>query len=335
MDNTVAIHPDKYGSDASSSSIWADELSNRGFGVRWVDVYRSDALRQMRGCRAFMWRWGHYSRMRQVALRLLPVLDAVCGLVTYPALRECWHYDDKVSQYLLLAALEIPTPSTQLFFDRMEALGYLRACSYPKVVKLAHGVGGGNVALVESREQAEHLANVLFSSGVSTLLGEGSAILPRGAPGSEVIDPRDCVLARDYLFVQEYLANNPFDTRVTVVGDSVFAFRRMNRPGDFRASGSGCIDYATDAIDERFVRLAWQTARKTRMRCVAIDGLYDASGSPVVSEISYTFASAAVAACPGRWIISGIGDAIEWAPGRIEPERLQVELLLNDVQRRA
>lgn len=29
------------------------------------------------------------------------------------------------------------------------------------------------------------------------------------------------------------------DTRVTVIGHCAFGYRRYNRPGDFRASGSG------------------------------------------------------------------------------------------------
>src|SRR6185503_17089802 len=45
-----------------------------------------------------------------------------------------------------------------------------------------------------------------------------------------------------YILLQEFLSNNKFDTRVTVIGNRAFAYRRFNRPNDFRASGSGNFD---------------------------------------------------------------------------------------------
>lgn len=48
---------------------------------------------------------------------------------------------------------------------------------------------------------------------------------------------------KKYILFQEYLPDNEFDTRVTVIGNRAFAFRRFNRKKDFKASGSGEIDY--------------------------------------------------------------------------------------------
>ena len=60
--------------------------------------------------------------------------------------------------------------------------------------------------------------------------------------------PRRFELQRDYLLVQEFLPGNGFDTRITVIGNRAFGFRRFNRPDDFRASGSGRIDWNPAAI---------------------------------------------------------------------------------------
>ena len=34
---------------------------------------------------------------------------------------------------------------------------------------------------------------------------------------------------KNYIYFQEFIPGNEFDTRVTVIGDRAFAFRRMNR----------------------------------------------------------------------------------------------------------
>ena len=55
---------------------------------------------------------------------------------------------------------------------------------------------------------------------------------------------------RSYILWQEFIPDNQRDFRVTIIGRRyAFVFWRNNRPGDFRASGSGLIDY--DVADGR------------------------------------------------------------------------------------
>jgi hypothetical protein len=87
---------------------------------------------------------------------------------------------------------------------------------------------------------------------------------------------------------------------VTVIGDRAFAFRRLNRPNDFRASGSGRIDWDPAHIDEEAVRVAFRIARALGSQSIAVD-ILRRDGQPVVSEISYYYEGWAVAECPGHW----------------------------------
>src|SRR5690606_15154424 len=48
---------------------------------------------------------------------------------------------------------------------------------------------------------------------------------------------------KGYLYFQEFMPKNEFDTRLIVIGNRCFGIRRYNRTGDFRASGSGLIKY--------------------------------------------------------------------------------------------
>ena len=38
---------------------WADFLEKRGVHVRWLNLLRPDALRQIEGCDGVMWHWFH------------------------------------------------------------------------------------------------------------------------------------------------------------------------------------------------------------------------------------------------------------------------------------
>jgi glutathione synthase/RimK-type ligase-like ATP-grasp enzyme len=83
------------------------------------------------------------------------------------------------------------------------------------------------------------------------------------------------MISKNYVYYQKYLPNNNFDTRVTVIGDRAFAFRRFNRTRDFRASGSGKIDYDMDSIDKRMIKIALETSEECGFQCMAFDFLYD------------------------------------------------------------
>src|SRR5690606_32059203 len=107
-------------------------------------------------------------------------------------------------------------------------------------------------------------------------------------------------LQKGYLLVQEVLDENAVDTRITVIGDRAFGFRRFNRPDDFRASGSGRIDWDQAPIAEDGVRLAFQVARTLGTQSVAVDVLRR-GGQPVINEISYYYEGWAIADCPGHW----------------------------------
>lgn len=319
----IAVQPDDYGPGDASSPIWTRLLREAGHEVRQVDVYRADILEQLEGCHGFMWRHAHWPHMRQVAKRLLPVLEWELGLAVYPDQNTCWHYDDKIVQAYLFEALQIPAPKTWVWFERGQALAFARSAGYPLVLKLWAGAGSRNVALVRSQNEAVGWVKRFFGRGVVSLTPRWSSVtaflkemaviaLRRKRP------PPLGELHKNYVLFQEFLPDNPYDTRVTVIGNRAFGFRRFNRDGDFRASGSGKIDYDPKGVSPEFVRLAFDTARKLRAQSCAIDGLWRA-GEATVGEVSYTYVSRAVWACPGHW-----DEDLNWHTGQMWPEEAQV-----------
>jgi glutathione synthase/RimK-type ligase-like ATP-grasp enzyme len=333
----VAIQPDdftnpKIGKSDASSPRWARLIEAAGHEVRRVDVRRPDILDQVRDCDGFMWRHSHAPVDRDVARRLLPVLERELGIATYPDQATCWHFDDKIAQSFLFAAHDIPTPRTWTWFDRDQARAWLEQAELPLVLKLASGAGSTNVRLVRTREEAANWVDRLFFDGVVTLQGDGMEVVEgvwrrvRGAARvllrGRKLPLRAPELHRGYVLFQEFLPGNDFDTRVTVIGNRAFAYRRQNRPGDFRASGSGVFDPDPEKIDLDTVRLAFRIAQKLRAQSVAIDGLRRGD-ERVVTEVSYAYVSWMVHDCPGHWEEED-GQPV-WKAGAMWPEEAQVE----------
>ncbi len=331
---TIAICADDYTAPGkpprydAASGRWKTYLEEAGCLVKWVDVRSPAILSEVEDCDGFMWRWAHFAGMGRIARRLLPILERDLGLAVYPDQSTCWHYDDKVAQALLFEALGIPSPRSWIFYDRDLACAWVMEQKFPLVMKLASGAGSENVILVDDHKQAESLINKSFEYYDYSLRLVPSVGLRRRASifVRNVLQGRP-ILQRDtgyepqtgYVLFQEFLPNNAYDTRITVVGRRAFGFRRWNRPQDFRASGSGRVDYD-------FVRLAFATARRLGMQSCAIDGLWRGE-QPVVAEVSYTYVSGNVHDCSGHWELDGDpqSGALRWIDGHMWPERAQVD----------
>lgn len=318
----IAIQPDDYGPGDAASPLWARLLQEAGHQVREVDVYQADILAQLKGCHGFMWRHAHLPGMRQVARRLLPVIEKELDLTVYPDQNTCWHYDDKIAQYYLLQSIGIPIPKTWVWFDKDQAASFARNAKYPLVMKLWAGAGSTNVKLINSSEVAEYWVNLLFSTGVASFEERIDSLSARMLKALRVLInmpiEHPWELHKNYVLFQEFLPNNSFDTRVTVIGNRAFGFRRFNRDNDFRASGSGKIDFNPEEVASEFVKLAFEVASKLKTQSCAIDGLWSAE-HPVIGEISYTYASWGVHNCLGYW-----DKDMKWHEGQMWPEEAQV-----------
>ena len=232
--------------------------------------------------------------------------------------RTAWHFEDKIAQYYLLTAAAIPMPATWIFWSRTAALEFCRQTSYPVVMKLSIGYQSKNVLLLRCQAEAERWIRRMFGPGVTTIeshasssrtLGhrfKGAISHLRGKASHHDLDLNE--LQHGYFYVQEFLPGNEFDTRVTVIGQRAFAYRRFNAPQDFRASGSGCFNVDPDDIDPQSVRLAFRVARRLQTQSIAVDVLRRGE-ERVINEISYTYTSWMVRDCPGHWILEGDTDS--------------------------
>lgn len=304
---------------------------NAGFSTRWVkyckehqleyklvDVYASDIIDQVKGCDAFMWHH-HHDDYKDVlfAKQLIFSLETV-GVKCFPDFHTTWHFDDKVGQKYLLEALNSPLVPSYVFYTKEEALRWIDKTSFPKVFKLRGGAGAANVKLAHTAREARALVRKAFGKGFAQFdrLGYLKERYRKWRNGKDsflgflkglgrlfIITNYAKMHGREkgYVYFQDYIPNNNFDIRVCVVGQRAFALKRMTRKGDFRASGSGNIIYDKTQIDERCVKIAFETNEKLKTQSVAYDFVFDQDKRPLIVEISYGYAVNAYDLCEGYW----------------------------------
>lgn len=331
----------------SWSERWLDSCTQRDIPVIKVDLFAPDAIERVResGIRAVLFDLPLLnSQSIEFARNLVRALERM-GLEVFPNDASYWHYDNKLAQYFLFSSLGIPSSATSIFFNATEALNWASQTTYPKVWKLKCGAGSSNVRLVRSPEQAQKLIRRAFGRGFSPvpkLLDDFNTKIYKHnhhRDWSQTVrrlpqtfrnilqQRRAAVPERGYAIFQDFLPGNEYDTRVTVIGRRAFAYRRFIRPNDFRASGSGRMDWEPGAIDPDCVRLAFEAAGKIGSRCLAFDIIYDLQRNPVVLEVSYRFIAEFVQRCPGYW-----DERLTFHEGHIWPQDAILDDLLQTVQ---
>ena len=332
----IGIHPRA----GSFSDRWIESCQQQAIPHKLVNCLQSDVIAQCAGLRAVLWHWSLNDPRELLCARQIAAALKETGIVFFPNFETCWHYDDKIAQKYLLEAIGAPLIPTWVLTDRAAAEAWIESATWPKVFKLRCGAGSSNVRLIRSHSEAAGLCRQAFGRGFPAEMIRADAVQKYMRAGLKARDvprrlwrlvrkaflrvfgPEEFGRQRGYLYFQEFMADNPFDTRVTVIGGRAFAFTRENRPGDFRASGSGRLCYDAAKIDPRCVQIAFQVTRRLRAQSLAFDFLFDAAGRPVIGEISYCYMAGAVHDCPGHW-----DEQMNWRPGQVWPQ----DAILEDV----
>lgn len=328
----IAIH-DRPG---SFSDRWLEYCAVRGLPVCKVDMFRTDLFPFLRsaGAGALLLHPPMADPRTMLAARAIVEAAQLSGLRVFPSVQDFWHFDDKIAQKYLFEALEIPSPTTYVFYDEPGALQWAESADFPAVFKLRAGAGSVNVRLARTHAQARALIRRMFGRGFHATNGavrdlrtkvrahnkqrDWLGVLTRAPQTLHTLwrGWRDVPVERGYVYFQKFLAGNAWDTRITVIGDRAFGFRRLVRPGDFRASGSGSIEYDPAAIDLRAVALAFKAAQRLRTSCMAFDFVVDPeTAEPLIVEMSFAFKPETVYACPGHWSAK-----LEWRAGQVWPQ---------------
>lgn len=339
----IAIHHQ----DKTFSERWIQYCIEKNIPYKIVNCHSSNIIADLEECDALLWHHQH-SNYRDV-LAAKPILYTLehSGKVVFPDFRTSWHFDDKVAQKYLLESINAPLVPSYVFYNENEALAWLKTTSFPKVFKLKGGSGSRNVLLINSRSKASRLVKRAFGKGISTknksnLLKNRLWQIKRDKNKAAVVSflkglARTFVPStyekmhgkeKGYIYFQEFIPGNDYDTRLIVVGDRCFGIRRYNRKGDFKASGSGVFKYERDLFDIESIKIAFSVAEKLKAQSIAFDFIKDTSGKWLLVEISYGYSISAYDKCQGFW-----DRQLTWHNAMVNPQYFIIEDLIDKLGR--
>jgi len=331
----IAIHKSAWG----FSKEWVRYCEKNKIPYKTVNCYDSDIIEQLKDCEILLWHH-HHTDAKDVlfAKGLLYALEQA-GKKVFPNFNTGWHFDDKIGQKYLLEAIEAPLVKTWVFYDEQDALKWLETASFPKVFKLRGGAGSTNVKLIRTKSRGQQMIKKAFGAGFPAYdkwndLKEQYLRFTQGK--LKKIDAlkslrrlfvstrfaRTVGKQKGYVYFQEFIPNNDSDIRVITIGEKAFAIKRMTRPNDFRASGGGVIKFEKKLIDERCIKIAFETSQRLGATVVAYDFVFDAKNNPLIVEINYGFSHEPYLNCPGYW-----NKNLNWYEGTFN----QVEWILEDL----
>lgn len=349
MNTKIAIHHTGKVHKDSFSFRWMEYLKSKNIEYKVIDFKQSDILSKIADCDGAMWHWFHTPDDKQAAPKILDAIEFGLYIPVFPNKETRWHYDEKVAQHYLFDAIKTDKIKSWVFWDKSSAINFLETADYPLVFKLSVGAGSSNVLKIDQKHEAIKLVEILFGEGFTPytinefeekldiqypkfsrrLKDSINYMIKRRLP---VIQNKPkqhwyYLLQKNYAYFQEFIPDNAYDIRITVIGGRAFGFVRHNRPGDFRASGSGKIDYDLKKIPLEAVSLAFSISQKNNFQSMAYDFLKDKTGKVLLNEISYCFQNKAVYDCEGFW-----KPDLSWHVGHVWSEDAIIEDFIGLIQ---
>ena len=317
-----------------------DDCIERGAAVEYgvVDIDAHDWIKRLAPYDVVLWK-GRFMGPRSAGYFKEKVffMEHYLGLCVVPNFRTIWHFESKLAQNYLFEQGDVPSPRTVGSFDYDDASGSLDAATLPIVAKRSHGASSNNVRLLGSRAQATRwLADAFFAelwernkAAHRDRLRQVATALPHSWFWRKLLQKALRDEAHGVVYWQEFVPGNDRDLRITVIGDRhAIGFWRRNRPGDFRASGSGLLDYQS-AIPGAALRYCISLNRRFGFDSMAYDLLFRGDDF-VIIEMSYGYLDKAVADAPGHYVLDDEGRLV-FKPGHVPPQELWVDWALRRV----
>ena len=335
----IAIQDDK----SSYCVEWTRYCKTHQIDYILVNCTDSNIVHQLADCDGLMWHWSHLDSRAKLFFQQLTYALEQKGIKVFPDSKTSWHFDDKVAQKYYLECMQAPLVPSCVFYDKQKAQAWVNQAKYPLVFKLRGGAGSVNVRIVRNKLQAKKILRKAFGNGFrpidrANLLNDWIAKFKREKTFVNLLliikgfvrllypryDDRMLKREKGYVYFQEFVQIS-YDIRVAVIGNRAFGFKRFVRKDDFRASGSGLMTYAQDAMPMECVTMAFKLAEKFEMQSVCFDFVFD-KDQPMLLEISFGIMLRAYLPCPGYWDTD-----LNWHPGNFHPASFIIEDFVNSI----
>jgi glutathione synthase/RimK-type ligase-like ATP-grasp enzyme len=261
-----------------NTQIIVDELKAKGFDVKETTfdqlVNSASEIRDSIIFYTFSQRENLRLYMRDIIYTLLKQ-----GNLVIPNYELLLCHENKGYQECLKKELGINSLPALYFSSKRELDIY--QLEFPAVLKTVDGSNGRGVFLVHNKEQLlikiQSFEPQLPILEKLDLLRRKYLRLTRQYTGySDFSKFKDYNEYKDYItpekrfILQKFIPGLEFDYRVIIIGDRYYVTKRMNRKGDFRASGAKRFTFDFTASDE-LLEYAREIYRKFDSPCLSID----------------------------------------------------------------
>ena len=334
----LAIHNGK-DKKTSWNLRWMEYCEEKGIPYIGVNCHSSDIIQILRKENVTHLMWAFSLSLPKDLIMAQSVLNAVekMGIKTFPNFPNRYHFEDKIAQKYILEAIDAPIVDSWVFYDKQEASNFVQTYKEPLVAKLRRGAGSFNVVLLPTPKKAKQYISKMFTRGVNPApslsdfgrekikkvrnhIHTNLALLDLFQKAMIHLKRRSLYPKEmGYVYFQKFLKDNKNDLRIAVVGNRIWGFYRGVRSGDFRASGSGIIDYVTE-IPLDIVKTSWKITQTLGTQSLCFDYVKDADGSYKIVEICYGYVGEAIYKCNGYW-----DENFQFHEGHFYPEFLILE----------
>ncbi len=281
------------------------------FSYEIINIDKSDWLEQIKPYNIIIWKSPWMGQLSNHYKEKIYFIKYFLKKETIPNLDTIWHFESKIAQHFLFKELNIKSPKTFLTFDYREAMEYINQCLYPQILKLSAGSGSNHVKMIKNKRQAKIEIKKHFTK--TRTWAYLRKISDHQMFGS--------------VYLQEFIPNNDSDLRITTIGDKyAFGFWRKNRKNDFRASGSGKIDF-NRKVPEDMIKYCLDISKKLNFDSMAYDILFE-DNKALITEISYGYNHEVIYNTPGYYENLS-NNEINFKQGHYWPEYLWVEWLFE------
>ena len=286
---------------------WKAYLKNKGIGYDLVSVSTLGIIDQLKEYDAFLWHVSHEKSRDNIMSKELVFALESAGVIVYPTSGQMWHFDDKIAQDYFFKANNFLAPGSQVIFDEAQAKEFLVKASYPLIAKLRRGSASSNVFMVRTPKEGRRLVRRAFKSGfpLYNIRSRYGDLLQKAKGFAKIkilfkwiyrvfVPPaysRNAPREKGYMIFQDFIPNNGDDIRVVVVDGKAVALRRKVRKGDFRASGSGLLEFPNEKLDKTYIQMAFEIQEVLKVPSIGVDFIESKDGSIYVIEMSYGFPS--------------------------------------------
>jgi glutathione synthase/RimK-type ligase-like ATP-grasp enzyme len=301
-----------------------------------VNLENHDWIDKILGYDIVIWK-PSYMGPEQAALfkEKIYFIENYMNITVVPNFSTIWHFESKIAQSYLMKLFNIACPKTFVSFNYHDALNNINEFAKPIVFKRYFGAASKNVWL---EDKYYKIINIFYKNycrqywsdakkksrfKIVQIVSNLNKLWFWETVKQKLLGNQ---MKPSVVYLQEFIPDNKGDLRITIIGTKYgFGFWRSNRPGDFRASGSGLIDYHKE-IPETTLRECFHINNILNFDSMSYDILFKGDQS-LITEMSYGYLDSAIYNCAVFYEMDDDG-TLKVREGNVWPQDLWVEWAL-------